>query len=1218
MLWSAVFLVLLLGVSCSSQYSAEPPEYLAEAIRERPPGEGLTLYPTNGPWGGVAVNDFAQVGRTVFAATESGLYRSDDEGQTWRLSSPEDRKYGSFSHVVTLGQSVFAGAPGDLYRSDDSGESWKDITPPQSFRRVASFGLATVRDELWASDGRTIWFSKDKGESWQTERALGPGAAPEITGLFVVRDTLFADASRYDMFWRIEGWPPRYTPMRFADSSGIDIVGMASLGGELLAATPEGLYQPAGSEGWRLAKKPPGDRKITSLTVNDKVVLVGTDDGIYRAEELGSDWEFVGVRGEQVHVLSAAGTGLLAGTNTGVYRSDLGGKNWTEASVGLGSIGKLVSGGGARFTLTSTRVFESFDLGDSWEVARTAEPEDYLRDISADGTRLLVASRRRLYLRDTPSSSWRDISPDPSRFLFHAVGTKGDLLLAGPLFGGSDILRSKDGGTSWQAAESPGESRYSRPSTFEAASNGRWLAVWTELPEPGGGVLQSDDQGQTWRDLKSDRLVNRDVRALRLVGDAVFAGTAQGTISSLDLSNPDATWSLQAADPSLGDISALWVDPNTLDEAGAKVLIAGTTNGLYWANDGGDTFQKVETSDLPSPFDRVSSVDYTDGHLMIATNAGVYYAVDRIPRPLPWALWTSIGLVLAFAGLQLAARFALDRQLTAPEISRIPNWVERLATVTWGGRKKFGDALRWHLQFRLGVAFYGFIEEVEPPDFRKLLDSELSDLPDKIAVQVTSAPYRQANRLSTPSKIESHAVDLVEETVADRVREERAKLKEREEKHRREEEAKQHQEEELRQRQLEAEVTLARQTMRSVLQLPEGPFERPGVRLAHRLKQATSISGDFYNIIPRGDGSVGIYLVDVEGHGLVAAQTAQDIHRVLTDPSLNWGTGEARKQLEIADRVVYERLGDRSISVTMCFAEVDPFNHVVRFANAGMPLPLLFRRDEALPEELRAAGVYVGAGYAHHPVKPERAEVTVGEGDLLVLYSDGIIEAEDANGRLFGTQGLVAVVTSALQASPDTIADAVLTAVTKYAGSDEPADDQTLIVVRIGAVEDRLRPATKSFEVLQSDRGLLEIRGVKGKELSHLINDGAFDTAVREWLELGNFDLDEYHRVFAASYEALVNAGNHGTNPGDQIFVQFRRFPDGAVEMEMLQQKEWPEWDRWLGERRRAEHEAGSVPWSGTVGILDNTSSITATSRGRRIKMRFAPPAGVESGKQPE
>src|SRR5439155_11088650 len=72
------------------------------------------------------------------------------------------------------------------------------------------------------------------------------------------------------------------------------------------------------------------------------------------------------------------------------------------------------------------------------------------------------------------------------------------------------------------------------------------------------------------------------------------------------------------------------------------------------------------------------------------------------------------------------------------------------------------------------------------------------------------------------------------------------------------------------QAQLRVEVQAARENMRRILQLPEGPVEREGLKLAHRLRQSTTISGDFYNVIPRGDGTLGIYLVDIEGHGLRA------------------------------------------------------------------------------------------------------------------------------------------------------------------------------------------------------------------------------------------------------------------------------------------------------------------------------------------------------------
>ena len=183
---------------------------------------------------------------------------------------------------------------------------------------------------------------------------------------------------------------------------------------------------------------------------------------------------------------------------------------------------------------------------------------------------------------------------------------------------------------------------------------------------------------------------------------------------------------------------------------------------------------------------------------------------------------------------------------------------------------------------------------------------------------------------------------------------------------------------------------------------------------------------------------------------LVASQTAQDLHRLLTDSSLNWGLGEPREQLRIADRRVSEEFGDRKISATMCFAEIDPVNKVIRFANAGMPYPLLFRRGESQPEVLRAAGFYVGDGYSRFPAQPDRAEVSVSEGDLLVLFSDGIPEAANLLGRTFGQLGVINAFELASSFDPEEVADAILGEVSRHSSLDAPADDQSLLVVRIG------------------------------------------------------------------------------------------------------------------------------------------------------------------------
>ena len=208
------------------------------------------------------------------------------------------------------------------------------------------------------------------------------------------------------------------------------------------------------------------------------------------------------------------------------------------------------------------------------------------------------------------------------------------------------------------------------------------------------------------------------------------------------------------------------------------------------------------------------------------------------------------------------------------------------------------------------------------------------------------------------------------------------------------------------------EVEIARRQIRSLIGMRNGPLVRPGLQLAHRLMQATSVSGDFYRIITRGDGSIGISLVDVEGHGIAASSAAVAIEKTLFRPGNNWGTGDARAQLEAADALVEEELSQTRIAVSMNFLEVDPRGMKARYAGAGMPYPMLFSSGSSEPVVMKAVGIYVGAGYRRTPSQPDRFETDLHEGDLIVMYSDGIPEAADSQGRLFGQHGVEAAVLS--------------------------------------------------------------------------------------------------------------------------------------------------------------------------------------------------------------
>ncbi len=387
-------------------------------------------------------------------------------------------------------------------------------------------------------------------------------------------------------------------------------------------------------------------------------------------------------------------------------------------------------------------------------------------------------------------------------------------------------------------------------------------------------------------------------------------------------------------------------------------------------------------------------------------------------------------------------------------------------------------------------------------------------------------------------------------------------------------------------------------------ELPEGPFEREGLRLAHRFREAATVSGDFYNVVSREDGGVGIYLVDVTGHGLPATLQAFAIKEALLRAGNDWGTGEAQVQLIRADRAIDEELNDRDAAVTMCFLEIDPGKRKARFANAGMPFPLLFRAGQGQPEVLRAAGVYVGGGYARYPVKPRQAEVELDDGDVIVLYSDGILEASDSRGRQFGQDGIVGCVARAGIGSPEKLADEIIRAVRQHAGRQRPDDDQTLIVVGIGEPIDK-RGKVRTLEEAATSAGGLEFSLMNAEDAGDACHE-ILRPRLKSLASDQGFSDERGGRVWSATWEALQNAVQHGSRRGDVLRIHASQGSAGSVRIEIVQSQIWRESEQFLGRDRleqiRAQEE---IQCGGTVVMLRLASRINVSHQGRKVRMDF-------------
>jgi HEAT repeat protein/serine phosphatase RsbU (regulator of sigma subunit) len=403
----------------------------------------------------------------------------------------------------------------------------------------------------------------------------------------------------------------------------------------------------------------------------------------------------------------------------------------------------------------------------------------------------------------------------------------------------------------------------------------------------------------------------------------------------------------------------------------------------------------------------------------------------------------------------------------------------------------------------------------------------------------------------------------------------------------------------------EEEMREARRRMDGLYPV-EGPLNWPGIEAAHRRREAATFSGDFYRFLSMDGGGLGISLIDVVGHGLAAAFQARSLYETMEDH--DWGRrGTAREQVARADELVARArlLQQEKAAFCMNFLKIDLKKRVIQHANAGMPDPLLFRRRRALGPLQWAVGLYVGDGYVHYARQPEEVETPFEDGDVLVILSDGILEAQDQQGQLFGPEGVKAALSAAGDGSASAIADAILQAATRHGGNGPPADDQTLIVVRF----DRARAA---FWEEDGEWRMLEAA-----------QPDACHKALGAWLdrrlaECGVGDELRRRQIWGAVWEAVRNAAGYGSRPGDVIRVGLTpQAKTGGVQVQVIQARPWENWQEHLGPKRKAEVDAGAFLLGGTVMLFWLADRVEVADQGRRVVLQFSPAVKPDRTVQP-
>jgi len=236
------------------------------------------------------------------------------------------------------------------------------------------------------------------------------------------------------------------------------------------------------------------------------------------------------------------------------------------------------------------------------------------------------------------------------------------------------------------------------------------------------------------------------------------------------------------------------------------------------------------------------------------------------------------------------------------------------------------------------------------------------------------------------------------------------------------------------------DLALAAQVQRRVL--PKD-LKLPDVEVAALMRTARMLGGDYYDFFEVAPQVIDVVIADVSGKGAAAA---------LLMPSLAVALRLRAKELEGPAEVIKDLDGvlreitNTATFVTMFYARFDRSSRTLQYASAGHNPPVLWRSSTGRCEQLEEAGPIMGilpdARYSN-------AQLALETGDLLVLYTDGVTEQEDAAGEEFSVNRLEnAVEANQAEQAAAVVAD-VSKAVAAFAGGNEQADDLTLVVMKV-------------------------------------------------------------------------------------------------------------------------------------------------------------------------